>query len=171
MDNLFKTMFIVLTVAGCGELPIIDNGRITVECEDLLCEIHAATALTVSSSPDLTETLDEAMSYWNEGFNRELFIPVEEDANIVVTVVPLSTWGLTHWHANRAYVMSRGRIEISSALPMGGQCSKTVLIHELGHMLGLADDVSTGGIMDTDGDCDSTDLLGSDRDLVIQDLE
>lgn len=46
-----------------------------------------------------------------------------------------------------------------------------VFIHELGHMLGLADDISTGGIMDTNGLCGLSDLLDTDRELIISDFQ
>lgn len=61
-----------------------------------------------------------------------------------------------------------GWVQASPGLADSPACVAAVLDHELGHILGLADDVSTGGVMDENGLCNDRPLTEPDFAVLLE---
>jgi hypothetical protein len=137
---------------------------------------HMTRALTVNVPPELEVAFGNASSYWQRHAGVALFLPGEEDADIIVVIdrtgqhVGLASMDGKLDLRNKVYNITGGRIKISPSIIRNPVCEDFVMIHELGHMLGLGDDVRTGRIMDGRGLCHITPPLDSDRELVLEDI-
>jgi hypothetical protein len=141
-------------------------------------EFHMTRVLRVSVPPELEMAFSDAVFYWHKSTGVDLFTSVEEDADVAIRIVDIGHYyGLAHMDGkldlrNRVYNITGGWIKINPRVVGDVQCEWLVLIHELGHMLGMGDDENTGMVMDIRSMfCEVSEYpLDSDRELVLEDI-
>lgn len=181
MRNVLGMALVALALAGCAddENTGINNGRMMVNLtETVEREMHMRFVLTVAVPEELEDALPVSLNYWEDEFDMALFVPAEEgeEPDINVELGDVGGWGRAFPDSPASYpdwtpIVTGGRIIIDSAILASETCTSTILTHELGHLLALADDHSTGYIMDTNIWCELVPMLPSDHELVEEDIE
>jgi predicted Zn-dependent protease len=177
--NLTLAYFIILVCAGLATLPG-DKGfiylygvyaHIDMDLVPFVVNVHPDTEKKYSKE------IRKSIQSWNKLFDKEFFVigkitekydSQKENGTVFITVEDLSKYkdpvaGFTAFFLNKRFRIRTAKITMHSAQSTDfGQ----VLTHELGHVLGLADDKYPGSLMHYQAQHRTAHITEKDMELI-----